>query len=72
MQTKRPEFRKYAPPTEPHENRFVPVNLGTLASTKNARTRSIEFCKYIPRKKNIFGKVNVHENLTTEEDKALK
>lgn len=71
--TKRPEFRNYAPEMEPHENRFMTMNLGTLASSKNLRARSIDFTRCLPRKGSLFKHSGTQRTgeFNTEEDKAL-
>ena len=43
-------------------------------SSKNSKTRSIEFQKFLPRQENVFLKYPkvTSDTLTTEEDKALR
>jgi len=45
LQTKRPEFVEYAPQVKPHDNRFLNINLDTLALSKNQRPKSLDFSK---------------------------
>lgn len=35
LQTKRPEFSEYAPTVKPHDNRFLNLNINSLAFSKN-------------------------------------
>ena len=69
--SKRPEFRTQATKTGAHDNRFVNGNYNTLASSKNTRTKSVQFNKYMPRRPFIEVDPEKQEFLTPEEERAL-
>ncbi|CDW89505.1 UNKNOWN [Stylonychia lemnae] len=71
LQTKRPEFVHYAPAVKPHDNRFLNINLDTLALSKNQRPKSLDFSKQLDRKSDyLVSKSQLDDNGTkvTQDD----
>eukprot|EP00347_Sterkiella_histriomuscorum_P016660 403352343 len=62
LQTKRPEFVQYAAQNKPHDNRFLNLNLDSLAFSKNARPKSIDFSKQLQRKSDYLVSKSVLED----------